>query len=88
MKDLKVNHPGIFSFSKIKILIQSNEKIGKIPISIPILINRFLEMIIIDFLCEIIYFKKKRKILKIKKTHLNYLIKKFRRYKNLIDNLI
>jgi hypothetical protein len=85
MKEIKVSHNGIFSLSKIKILMQSNEKIGRIPASIPLLINRFLEILFTDFLCELIYFKKKKKIVKIRKIHLNYIVKKLKRFKNLIN---
>lgn len=73
-----------FSLSRIKNIIQSNEKIGKISISIPLMSNRVLEILLIDLFSEIIYFIRKKNLKKIKKKYIKYFQKKLKRFRNFI----
>ncbi|ABW97886.1 hypothetical protein HAN_1g41 (nucleomorph) [Hemiselmis andersenii] len=83
MKEVKKVSPNVFSLSKIKMIIQSNEKIGKISYFIPPMTSKLLEIFLIDILSELIIFFKRRKENKIKKKHFKYLIKKFQRFKKI-----
>mmetsp|Transcript_13165 Transcript_13165/g.25991 ORF Transcript_13165/g.25991 Transcript_13165/m.25991 type:complete len:89 (+) Transcript_13165:124-390(+) len=81
MKYFKKVQPTVFSLSKIKTIIQSNEKIGKISCHIPSMTNKILEMFLVDAFSEMIILLKRKKGKKIKVKHFNYIIKKFRRFK-------
>jgi hypothetical protein len=70
----------VISFLKIKFFFQSNEKIGKMSKLVPSMIDRTIEIFIIDVLSELITIGQKKNI-KIKLKHLKYLIKKKKRFR-------
>jgi hypothetical protein len=65
----------IFTSNRIKMILQENDKIGKISSNVIFFICKFLELLIIDLLSEILFQVKKKKGNRVRKKDLDYHIK-------------
>jgi len=75
MNSEKKLHSLIFTSNRIKMILQENDKIGKISSNVIFFICKFLELSIINLLSEILFQIKKKKGNKIRKKDLDYHIK-------------
>ncbi|AFP65691.1 hypothetical protein CMESO_551 (nucleomorph) [Chroomonas mesostigmatica CCMP1168] len=81
-KDYEKFLSNIFPILKIKALFQKNKKIGKIIETIPSMISRSMEMLLIDIFSEtnVLVEKKKKKI---KTRHFDHIIRKIKRFRKI-----
>lgn len=63
----------IYPINKTKDFFQKNKKIGKLTLNSCLILSKFIEYIINEYMSNIIFIAKKKKIKRITKKFINYL---------------